>query len=358
MATTLPSWTRKIDDLFLETWYDMKPDAIDNILDANVIWAALRDAGCMETQEGGDLITETIRYGTSQATVDVGKGDTLSMGEPDLETMARWSFRNKSTHIQRSAFQDRENRGKYRLRDYVGKRLKAARERMVADYEDAITAVWDATHDSTSKAMQSINCMVPLIAYSIHATVNTAGYTYGTIARPTANAADSSTGVYSPSTGNTWWGSKYLPLTLPVEVNLVSNMKTLYNAITNNQESPNLIISDQGLWEAYEDYALDASQLVKDADTKLADLGYEVMRFKGKPWVWSNKMLVDPTGTPKNQMLMLNTKWVHLTYDPGMWFDMSEWKPLPLQTERITHILSTCNLWTNQPRRHGRLYLA
>ncbi len=80
----------------------------------------------------------------------------------------------------------------------------------------------------------------------------------------------------------------------------------------------------------------------------MADLGFEVLRFNGKPMIWTPSMTA-------NHMLMLTTDFMEFVYDPNMWFSMTEWKPIPLQTTRIAHILSAGNLISDQLRRHGRL---
>ena len=353
-VTTLPTFTKRIDDAFTETWYEIRAEAIDNILNATPLWAALKAKGCLTPQVGGDTITRTIQYGTAATPIDIVKGDTLSQGEPQLETVARWTFRNMSTHVQRDLLTDRENRGKFKIKDYVAKRLKAARDSMVQQYEAELVPIATAVAETTSKAIQGLNEMIPDYTYANAGT----SPAYGGIARPATLAADGNVYRFTQagSTGsNWWWGSVYKALTLPIEVNLVSDMKSLYNGISNNMEPPDLILSSQSLFEAYEDFGLDMAQVVKDDGGQLLDLGFDVMRYKGKPWVWSNGLTF--TGS-KAQMLMLNTKYIELVYDPGMWFDMTEWKTPPFQTTRVAHILSTCNLISTQLRRHGRLYEA
>ena len=345
MATTLPTFTKRIDDAFTETWYEIQAEAIDNILNATPIWAILKLKGCFTPQSGSDMITRTIRYGT-QASVDVKKGDTLPQGEPELETVARWTFRHLATHVQRDLFTDRENRGKFKIKDYVAKRLQAARDSMVQQYETEVTAAFSTAAETTSKAIQGLNELLPPYA-------NACTGTYGLITRPATLAASGN--VYKPATGNTWWGSAYKAMTLPVEVNLADDMRSLYNGISDNMEPPDLIISDLNPYEYYESYGLDMSQIVKDEGGQMVDLGFSVLRFRGKPWIWSNNVALSG---PKMEVLMLNTKYIEVVYDPGMWFDMTEWKSIPLQATRIAHILSACNIITTQPRRHGRLYEA
>ncbi|MEK0325385.1 MAG: hypothetical protein QQN63_06735, partial [Nitrosopumilus sp.] len=114
--STLPSLTRTIDDAFVTTWYEIREEAIDNILNATVIWAALMGAGSFTPQVGGQFITRTIVHG-EQAAVDVARGDTLPQGEPELETMARWTWRYIATHVQRSVFDDQINNGPSKIKD-------------------------------------------------------------------------------------------------------------------------------------------------------------------------------------------------------------------------------------------------
>ena len=90
MATTLPSLTETLDTIFTNTWYEIRAEAIDNILNANVIWAALRQAGSFRPQVGGRFITRTVLYGETPVEAVI-KGDLLPEGETELETLARWT---------------------------------------------------------------------------------------------------------------------------------------------------------------------------------------------------------------------------------------------------------------------------
>lgn len=341
MATTLPTLTQRIDDAFVSTWYEIRAQAIDNILSSNVITAALREKGVFTPQVGGKFITRTILHGKT-TTKDVAKGDVFSQGEPELKTMARWDWRYISAHVQRSLFDDQQNSGAFQIASLVKDRIKAARDALNESYEEDLIADFSATAETTSKAIQGLVEMVPLEA-------NRLSNTYGHINRPTAYTSSADGIVEVASTGNTWWGPKYLDGLEPAEVNLVSEMKKLYNSLHNNQEPPDLIISDQSLFEIYEDFALDASQIIKEGGSQLADLGFEVLRFKGKPMVWSSAMTA-------SHMFMLTTAYIEWVFDPMLWFSMTDWKPIALQGERIAHILSASNLICSQMRRQGRLY--
>ena len=338
--TTLPSLTRTIDDAFLTTWFEIREEAIDNILDATVIWAALLGAGSFTPQIGGEFITRTILHG-EQSAVDVERGDTLPQGDPELETMARWTWRYIATHVQRSVFDDQKNNGPSKIKDLVGLKLGAARDGMEQRFETVLMNT--IVTDETGKGMQGLNDMIP-------PTADRSNGSYGAINRPSAYV-DSGNGVFIGDTAGTngWWGPKYLAGTLStLEDDLLTDLKKLYNSVHNNQSPPNLILTTQTIFEAYEEFALDISQIIKDETTRLADLGFEVLRFKGKPLIWSPNV-------DANVVKMINTDYVEVVYDPEYWFMMTEFKPIPLQPERIAHIISTVTLVSSQLRRHGAL---
>jgi len=60
-------------------------------------------------------------------------------------------------------------------------------------------------------------------------------------------------------------------------------------------------------------------------------------------------------GTRNNHVLMINSQYARFKYDPNMWFSMGRFKDIPLQGERIAHIMSAITMTSNQLRRHGRL---
>tara|TARA_Y100000310_G_scaffold113759_1_gene112197 strand:- start:5397 stop:6404 length:1008 start_codon:yes stop_codon:yes gene_type:complete len=325
-----------IDSFFTATWYEIQKEAIDNILDSLAVFAALKARGSFVPQTGERFIERTIKYGEKSASA-VAKGDTLSSGEDDIETAAFWTWRYHAVHIQRSVQDDQQNAGSSKIKSLVATKLQAARDAMSQKLEsDLFRAIQT---DETGKEIQGLNDMVPPQA-------SQTADSYGKIDRPATYDANNE----EPATGNTWWGPMYEQLTIPIAVNLVSNMRQLYNRCTKNIETPNLIISRLDLFETYEDIAVDAAQIVK-REGGLADLGFNVLLFKGKDWIYTTN-----TGLAANNMLMINTDYTELVYDPNLWFDMTEWKPVSNQLERIAHIVSAMNLVSGQLRRHGRIY--
>lgn len=338
MATTLPTYTRTIDQFFVSTWYEIKAEAVDNILNATIITAALKELGSFTPQVGGEFITETIAHGEKSATA-VGKGDVLPSGEDDLDTLAMWTWRYTVAHIQRSLFDDQKNAGPSKIKSLVKRKMQAARQALEQQIEvDFLRGVVTA---ETGKFPQGLYDIIPVSG-------SRSTGTYGKINRPTAY----SSGV--PSTGNVWWGANYKQWTAPAEINMLTDMANLYNTCTKGISSPKLILTDQTKFELYETYAEDKTQIIKDESTNLANLGYGVLRYKGKPLVWSDQLASG--GGTAGDMLMLNTDFISVVYDPNLWFDMTEFKAMPKQAERLAHIFVAWNMTSSQLRRHGLLY--
>ncbi len=336
MPDTLPELTETIDNAFLHTWYEIRKEAIDNILDATPVWAALKARGCLKSQVGGRFIERTIKYGV-ETTQEVAKGSVFEQGETELETAAFWVWKYIAAHAQRSVFDDQVNNGKFAIKKLVDTRLTAAKDALIAKLEEVLFGAYSATSEA-DKTIQGLNELIPAPANYKGGTGGSDGTVkYGTIQR-----------------SNTWWQANYKAMTANPEVNLLSDMKNLYNTCSKNIASPNLIITSQSWFELYEDFALEISQIVKEESTHLADLGFDVLRFKGKPMVWTDSVL--QASTAYDQMLFLNTDYIEVIYDPALWFAMSKWKEIPLQGERIAHFLCACNVIGTQPRRQGRLY--
>ncbi len=337
MATTLPALTETIDDAFMHTWYQIRSQATDNILNGTPLMAILKEKGCFTKQVGGRYITRAVFY-NYPTTSDVAKGDDLGQGETPTDTQAMWTWRYIAVPVQRSLFDDQVNAGPDKIRDYVSTRLERARQSFQQKHEsDVFNAQVTA---ETGKAMQGLFDIVP---------TNTTGAstgTYGLIARPTTYSGN------TPTVGNIWWAPRYVSLTGPIDVTLVTDMTSLFNVCENNQQDPpDITVSDRATFELYEEFGRDAGQVMMTAMTKkVLDLGFNALQFKGTSMIYSSNMTT-------SHVKMLNSNYIEYVYDPNMWAAMTPWKDLGggVLAERVAHIMSANNMITDQPRRHGEL---
>jgi hypothetical protein len=370
---TIPSQTRVIDDAFTTTWYEIQKKAIDNILTANVLMAALKTAGCMKPQVGGTGIERTVRYGKKTA-ISVARGDTLPTGETDIETAAFWQWKYLEVHVQRSLQQDQQNSGPAAIKSLVQMKIEAARDAMNEAFENAVlgynftgapptvapfAANIDTTYGGTelraARDPYSIFNFMPDTAYvnGTGGTYNsqTAGnYTYGGIDTwgvQGANPLD--TTAY---TGNAWFQPKYSVAVNPAMQNLEDQVRTLYNYCSGgSNDEPDLMVMDQTRWEAAADIFGSKIQITTHVGDEMARLGYRTMQYLNARMIWTPN-----AGFPSGNIALLNTRWIDLVYDPNYWFGMTEWMWLPNQMERIARIMCTfAGAICSQPRRQGRL---
>lgn len=350
---TLPTITDTIDDIFVTTWYEIRKMAIDNILDSNIVTAFLRQMGAFTPQVGSRFIERTLKYGQKTKT-NIVKGSTLSSGEDDIETAAFWTWRYSHAHVQRSMIDDQQNSGPTAIKSLVAVKLQAARDALDTGIEADLLA--DYTSPSTvaleraETGPQSLFSIIKRDAdWDGISGVGNPNY-YGGL-------------DHSTTSGHTWFRRQANKDTAgtgdiwdtPREIYLLSNMRSTFNYCGRGSDFPTGMLTDQPTFELYEDFIEDKTQIIRQVSTNLANLGYEVLQFKGRPLVWSP--IFGTSGYGKaGDMLFLNTKYIEIVYDPNLWFEMTKWKDVALQAERIAHIFVCWNMICTQPRRQGMRY--
>ena len=349
MAVTLPTMSRTIEDDFMNTWYEIRAEVIDNVLEATVLWAALKAHGCLTPQVGGEYVTRSVGYG-EKSTQRIQKGTVLTQSVPELDTMAIWDWRYFAVDINRSTIDDAKNAGKFRIKSYLARRLEAARAALVQDL-DTFVHQWGKYYAAPYQ---------PNGLYDI-CPCNTAESAVGLGAASDSQQVGTSNGGISRADGNEWWTNwagfdgatedlvdREVDCNASYTVNLLPEMRHFYNLVTANQESPNFIFSCQLMYEAYEDEASDRQQIVRNSFTREAvDLGFEALTYKGATMTYTSKITA-------LHMFMLNLNHIEFVYDPNLWFNMTDWKDTANQLERVAYIVCmTPGLITDQPRRHG-----
>lgn len=324
MAAGVPTLSETLNTEFTHTWYEIRTEAIDNILDATPITALLRAKNRLKSQNGGRFIERTVLYGEKTA-AGFGKGDVLPVSEEELETVALFNWGYTQVPVTRTFVDDQINSGPEKIKDYVDSRLTAARNALVQKMEAVLMA--EAYYSAATKDPLSIFDYV-----SDNTSTNAfAATTYGGIDQV-----------------NTWWqhqdytraaGSEnqYGTKTGPASITLYDDMRNVFNTTGAQLSNPDIILTTQTLFEVFEDFAVQKEQIVRDETTRLADLGYDVLRFRGKPITWSSRTL-------PSQMIFLNSEFFDIVYDPKAWFDMTDWQRPSRQLEQVAYILMA---WQN-----------
>ena len=351
---SLPTLTRTLDDDFVNTWYEIRAMVIDQVLEATIFWAALKNFGCLTPQTGGEYITRTVGYG-QKSTQRFTKGSTLSQSVTKLDTMARWDWRYFLVDVNRSLVDDAKNSGPFKIKDYLTRRLEAARDALVQDLETYICQ-WGGYYAGDAQP----NGLYDVCPQGTAETAVTTGGLAGSASD--SQAVGTSNGNINRAT-YTWWRNWYSAddatgadstkiagaTNEPYALNLVSDLRHMYNKINANQEPPNLILMDQDIYEAYEDEVVDRLQIVRNSFTRQAgDLGFEALTYKGATMSYSSKL------ASTKHIFLLNMNHIEMVYHPEVWFDATSWRTTTNQLESVMFIVCmTPGLITAQPRRHG-----
>lgn len=345
----LPELTKTLDDDFVNTWYEIRADVIDNINESTVFNLALREFGCYTPQVGGEYVTRTIGYGT-KSTQPFVRGSVLSQSVPKLDTLAMWEWRYFLVDVNRTLIDDAKNSGPSKIKDYLTRRLGAARDAIVADTETYLHR-WG----TYTAAPVYPNGLYDIVSCETAQSAASGGTNADTQMSGTANGGINKT--------NKWWRNWFADAdsaeviadreaaatVAPYSLNLVPDMRHFFNLINAQQGAPNFILMDQAIYEAYEDEVGDRQQIVRTSfSEKAADLGFVTLTFKGAPLTYSSKL------ASTKHIFMLNMNDIEIVYDPEVWYDMTDWMYTPNQLERVAYIaMMTTGLITAEPRRHG-----
>lgn len=315
------SLTEVLDNLYATTWQHMRGESIDNIFDATPFWFWMKEHDKLRSVEGGRHILETLEYAQNDGVGFIGRGGTVPTNDREFLTDAVYDWRYLQAPLVRFGVDDQKNRGKTRILSLVNSKLSNAQESLGTTLE----ATLFAGAGSDGGAFDGLQLLV--------ADDPTAAVSVGQI----------------PQNTETWWRNRTDNMTgVSFATNGTARMRTMLNNCMNNRkmDRPDIIVTTQFVHEQYEDNVLDKYQ---HTDKRLNDLGFENLKFKNIPMVWS-------PSCGAGRMYFLNTRFLSFVYDPALFFDMTEWKAIPDQVnDRTAQIMTACSFTTNRRRVHGVL---
>ena len=316
------SLTEAIDNLYTTTWQIMKGDVKDQIFDATPFWFWMRDKGKLRTESGGRFITEPLRYAKSERVKFLGKGGTVSLSDQEFLTAAQYDWKYLVDSIVRFGVDDQKNRGRNQIINLMNAKLQNSQDSLVDKMEEVLFAT------NSADALQFLG-LQNLVQDDPTSSTVVAGINQLT---------------------HSWWQNKTKDMTgLSFAINGMAEMRTLLNNVTNNLNSdrPDIIVSGQTPFEYYEDLVGEQKRIVNQ---KMGDAGFENIQFKGMPMIWS-------PSCANTRMYFLNTTFLAFVYDPMMFFDMTEWKPIPDQVnDRAAQIITAGELTTSRRRAQGVMH--
>lgn len=301
------------DEILSTTLANHMPRLVDNVFSARPLVYFLKKAGQVRVVNGGNKIVLPLMYGQNSTAGSYSAYDSISITPQTGITAAEYNWKQYAATIAISGIEEAQNSSEEAIIDLLEAKTFQAEE-TITEQMDQMFIQSDGTGNS-GKDWLGLEILVR-------------------DAQATVGGIDAST--------DSWWES-YVEGTAG-SLDLAS-MRTAYNSVAVGNDQPNVILTEQTLFEAYEDL-LQSQERFMDAST--ADGGFQNLLFKGAPVVYDDYV---NTG----DMYFLNTKYIRLVGHGDNWF-----KPTPFvrpdnQDARYAQILCYGELTISNRARQGVL---
>lgn len=157
------------------------------------------------------------------------------------------------------------------------------------------------------------------------------------------------------SNANAYWRNQFIDNAGSWAATGLDNLRTLYNSCSRQgmNEKPDLLISTQGVYEAYEK-GLTVNE--RFTDTSLGDAGFLNLMYKATPWCFDEDipLALDGTGGT-HAVYVLMSKYLALVIGKGKNFAVTEMQKPENQDAKVSQVLLYGNLTTNNRARQGLL---
>ena len=303
------------DEILSTTLNNYVPKLVDNVFSARPLFYALTNGQTIRRISGGAKIVVPIIYGTNSTAGSYATTDTISTTAQTGISAAEYDWKQYAATVTINGMEEAKNNGEAQIIDLLEGKIFQAQETII---ENMNTMFWADGTGNSSKDWIGLDLIVT---------------------KPNTSLG----GIDPTGAGNSFWAS--------TETNqggalTSAGMATLYNDVSVGNDQPNIIITTQSLYEAYEATLTDQ---IRYTDTDVADAGFQNLMFKGAPVTFDG-------ACTSGEMMFLNTKYLQLVGHSDVWF-----KPTPFvrptnQDAVYSQILSYGNLTCSNRARQGYLF--
>lgn len=252
----------------------------DNVSENSALLNRLKAKGKIRPISGGSKILEELEYGEGDMSWYSGY-DTISHTPKQLFTAAEYSLKLCAVPVAISGEEILKNAGREQVMDLFEKRVDNAVKTMSNKMASAIYG------DGTDASGKAIGGLALLVADSpVTGTV-------GGINRATA--------------GNEFWRNKATTAAAALNADTIrTEMDKMYLSLCRGSDKPDLIVTGNELYSMYE---ASLQQNQRFTDSKLADAGFQNIKFKGADVIFDGGQ---NGRCPENKMYFLNSDYLYL----------------------------------------------
>ena len=326
------------DTLVSHTLKNYRGQLADNITNHQVLWMQLKERGFIREDEGGTSIVETLLVERNSTVSSYSGYDIIDTSPQGGMTAAEFDWKQVAGSVTISGEEEFKNSGsKTKVINLLQSKITQLELSMMLEINRQLQA------DGTGNGGKDITGLALAVENGAD------GFsTYGGI--------NSSTFAY--------WRNNFLDsvdidlsdfATLGRE-NYLNSLRTLYNSCSRGKVKPTVIISDQRLFELYEQTLTVNERFM---DMKLGDAGFLNLMFKATPWVFDDDMpgaSLSTTGDD-HQLVMLNADFLKFVMGKGKNFVVTDFQRPENQDAKVSQILLYGNLTCANRQRQGRMFV-
>ena len=304
------------DALLSSTIANYRDTYADNLSKSFFLMYWLTTQGRKLHEDGGESIVVPLMYGKNQTVKSYDGYEVLDTTPQEGLTAAKFPWKQVAGTISISRKEERQNSGEQRIVNLLESKVKQAEISMRDELNRMMFA--DGSGNN-SKDIFGLDLLVE------------DGGAWGSVA-----GIDRSDGL------NSWWRPQYINSSLAT---LLADMRTLYNSCSRGNEHPDFGMTTQTIYEKFEDTQVANQRFM---DSRVADAGFELLKFKGMILGWDEQCSA-------TSLFMLNSQYMSFTADKETDLITTEFVRPENQDAKVAQILLMANLVASNCARHGSL---
>jgi len=324
MALSYDSLTAVTKDKFI-------PVMVDNIFNSNILtFKMLKNSEPIAT---GNKVLQPIEYATSSSKGFYNGYDVLDTTPQEVFTDASYDWVQCHASITYSGREEALNSGSERVIDLISAKVKNA-EKSLKDlfgsqlYSDNSGTSVSTPADAVTNGFMGLQhiCAVD---------------------RP-LGGIDSTNYIWWDAQADTFGSNAFNAVSASSGANSIGReLREMYGKCTIDSDSPDLIVTTQVIFDAYEE-SLSAQKRFGASASDLADAGFQALKYRGADVVVDDKC-------PDGMMFFLNTKYIKFRHNAGRNFAFQGFKKPVNQDASVAQILWLGALTCSNPRMLGKL---
>jgi len=255
----------------------------DNVTENNAILTTLSTKGRIKTFGGGNVILQELEFAENSTVKNYSGYETLNISPSEVMSSASFDIKQKAVAVSISGLEELQNSGREQMIDLLEARVSNAEKSM------ANSIAVDMYSDGTGDGGKQIGGLQLIVADS------------------------PSTGTVGGIDRATWsfWRNATFDATsdggaATTAANIQGYMNKLWVQLCRGRDKPDLILADNNYYTFYWN-SLQSIQRVVDSTGKLANLGFDTIKFNGAEVVLDGGY---GGACPASHMYFLNTDYI------------------------------------------------